>query len=124
MFLGWVTAANAVSVSSEAVRFGLVEGGGIGEALLGSGLLLIGGVVACGIILAGKNGLPQGYLAYGATVLWALVAVVVNQYDASLLTTGAATLSATAVALVLFGAFRGGRSHHGPNVAAWLRVAR
>ncbi len=124
VFLGWITAANAVSASSEAVRFGLVEGGGIGEALLGSGLLLVGGVVACGIILAGRNGPPQGYLAYGATVLWALVAVVVNQYDASLLTTGAAMLSATAVALVLFGVFRGGRSRRGPNVAAWLRVAR
>ncbi len=124
MFLGRITAANAVSVSSEAVRFGLVEGGGIGEALLGSGLLLAGGAVACGIILAGKNGPPQGYLAYGATALWALVAVVVNQYDASLPTTGAAMLSAAAVTLVLFGAFHGGGIRRGPNVAAGLRVAR
>lgn len=124
VFLGWITAANAVSVSSEAVRFGLVEGGGLGEALLGSGLLLAGGAVACGIILAGKNGPPQVYLAYGATVLWALVAIVVNQYDASLLTTGAAALSAAAVAFVLFGVLRGRRSRRRPSVAAWSGAAR
>ncbi len=124
VFLGWITAANAVSVSSEAVRFGLVEAGGVGEALLGSGLLLVGAVVACGVILASKNGPPQGYLAYGVTVLWALVAIVVNQYDASLLTTAAAALSAAAVAFVLFGAVRGGRSRRRPNVAAWPGAAR
>jgi hypothetical protein len=32
-FLGWITAANAVSLTSEAVRLGLVNGGGAGEAL-------------------------------------------------------------------------------------------
>ena len=49
----------------------------------------------------------QGYLAYAATVLWALVAVVVNQYDASVLTTGAALVAAVPVALALLGRFPG-----------------
>jgi hypothetical protein len=34
------------------------------------------------------------------TVLWSLVGVVINQYDASTLTTGAAVLSAVPVTLV------------------------
>ena len=43
----------------------------------------------------------QGYLTYGATVLWALTGIVVNQYAYSPVTTGAALLAA--VGLVTFG---------------------
>lgn len=106
IFLGWITAANAVSLTSEPVRLGLVGAGGTGEALLGAALLLLGGLMASAVSLAGKTGPPQGYLAYGATVLWALTAVVVNQYDASLLTTAAAALSAALIVLVLVGVLR------------------
>lgn len=98
IFLGWMTAANAVSLDSEAVRFELVEGGSTDEAVLGAILLLLGGLAAAAISSAGKPGPRQGYLAYTATVLWALVAIVVNQYDASLITTGAATVAAVVVA--------------------------
>ena len=35
----------------------------------------------------------QGYLTYGATVLWALSGIVVNQYTYSPVTTGAALLA-------------------------------
>jgi hypothetical protein len=101
IFLGWLTAANAVSLSSEAVRFGLVEGGSPGEAVLGSALLLLGGVLAAAVVRAGRKGAAQGYLAYGGTVLWALVGIVVNQYDASLLTTTAAMVAAVPVVLAL-----------------------
>lgn len=110
IFVGWVTAANAVSITSEAVRLGLIEGAGAIEALLGSVLLLAGGGLAASIVLAGRNGPAQGYLAYGITALWALTAVVVNQYDASLLTTGASLISAALVVAVLFGALRGDRT--------------
>lgn len=97
IFLGWMTAANAVSLDSEAVRFGLVEGGSTGEAVLGAILLLLGGLSTAAVVSAGKRGPRQGYLAYAATVLWALVAIVANQYDASLLTTGAAVVAAVFV---------------------------
>ena len=109
IFIGWVTAANAVSLTSEAVRLGLIDGGGAGEALLGSVLLLAGGAMAAALVLAGRNGPAQGYFVYGLTVLWALAAVVVKQYDASLLTTGASLLSAALVVAILFGALRGDR---------------
>lgn len=123
-FLGWITAANAVSLTSEAVRLGLVKGGGAGEALLGSTLLLLGGVLAAALVLAGKAGPAQGYVAYGATVLWALVAVVVNQYDDSLLTTGTALVTAVPIVLALLGRLpdawpgRGNGTPIQPDVAA------
>ena len=107
LLFGWITAANAVILTSEAVRLGLVGSGGTGEALLGAALLLLGCLVTSAVLRVGKYGPPQGYLAYAAAVLWALVGIVVNQYDASLLTTGAATLSAALVALALFGLLRG-----------------
>lgn len=122
-FFGWITAANAVSLTSEAVRFGLVEARGVSEALLGSTLLLLGGVLAAVVVLAGKAGPAQGYLAYGVTVLWAFLAVVANQYDASLATTGAALIAAVPVALALLGRLPGRSIHRRegraprPNVA-------
>ena len=52
------------------------------------------------MVLIGKTGPAQGYLTYAMTVLWALVGIVINQYDAPTLTTGAAVLSAVPVTLV------------------------
>ena len=106
-FFGWITAANAVSLTSEAVRFGLVEGRGASEAVLGAILLLLGGVLAAGAVLAVKAGPAQGYLTYAATVLWAPVGVVANQYDASVLTTGAALVAAVPVVLAVAGKLLG-----------------
>jgi hypothetical protein len=53
-FLGWVTAPNAASLTAEAVRRGLVDAGGPGEAVFGSVLLFFGALLACAVILAGK----------------------------------------------------------------------
>ena len=60
-FLGWVTAANAVSLTAEAVRRGLVTPGSAGEAALGAVLLLLGSLLACAVILAerARAGLPD-----------------------------------------------------------------
>ena len=123
IFLGWITAASVVTLARQAVRFGLVNAGGTGEALIGAALLLLGSLLARAVVLAGKGGPPQGCLAYGATVLWALVGVVVNQYDASLLMTIAAVLSAALVALALLDVLRGHRwrrgADQGMRVAGW-----
>ena len=69
-FLGWVTAANAVSLTAKAVRRGLVAPGGAGEAALGTALLLVGALLACAVILAGRTGPVQGYLT-GRSASWA-----------------------------------------------------
>ncbi len=100
LLFGWITAATLVSFATTFVALGLLEGG-IGEAILGAALLLTGGLVASAVLLVGKAAPPQGYLAYAAAILWALVAVVVNHYDASVLTTGAALVAAVPVALVV-----------------------
>lgn len=105
-FLGWVTAANAVSLASEAVRRGFVDAGGLGETLVGASLLICGGLLAAAVAGAGGSGPPQAYLTFALTVLWALAAVVVAQYDASLVTTGAAVVAALPVVVALL---RGGR---------------
>ncbi len=122
-FFGWITAANAVSLTSEAVRLGLVDGRGAGEALLGAALLLLGGMLAAAVVLVGKAGPAQSYLTYAVTVLWALVAVVVNQYDASILTTGAALVAAVPIVLALLGWLPGRRAHRQERRAAQPDVA-
>ena len=109
LLFGWITAATLVSFATTFVALGLLEGG-IGEALLGAALLLTGGLVASAVLLYGESIPPQGYLAYAAAVLWALVGVVVNHYDASILTTGAAFIAAVPVALALIKTLSGGRS--------------
>ena len=100
LLFGWITAATLVGFATTFVALGLLEGG-TGEAVLGATLLLAGGLVASAVLRAAEAEPPQGYLAYSTAVLWAFVAVVVNQYNASMLTTGAALVAAISVALVL-----------------------
>jgi hypothetical protein len=106
LLFGWITAATLVSFATTFVALGLLNGG-IGEALLGAALLLTGGLIASAVLLIGEAAPPQGYLASAAAVLWAPVAVVVNQYDASILTTVAALVAAVPVALALIGKILG-----------------
>ncbi len=54
--------------------------------------------------------MPQAYLSYAATMVWALVGIVVAQYDASLLATGAAVVSAGIVALAVLSEPRADRT--------------
>lgn len=103
LMFGWVTAANAVSLAATLVTQGFA-GDGRGAAVGGAALLVFGGAVAGAVVLIGKFGPPQGWVAYLGAVLWALVAVAVNQVDDSLLTTGVAVLIAAllvAVAVLL-----------------------
>ena len=95
LLAGWVTAAFFVGFVTVLVASGVLNGG-FGEALLGALLLVIGGAVACTVIVAGSGGPPQGYLAYGGAVLWALAWVVVNQYQNSLITSLTAIVCARA----------------------------
>ncbi len=100
LLFGWITGATLVSFATTFVALGLLEGG-TGEAIIGVALLLTSGLVAPAVVLAGETAPTQVYLAYTASVLWALAAVVVNQYDASVLTTVAALVAAVPVALAV-----------------------
>jgi hypothetical protein len=112
LLFGWITAANAVSLNDTLVEVGLL-GSGVGGALVGALLLIVGAALACAVISVGEAGPLQGLLAYAGAVLWALAGVVVNQYDASLITTGAALLSGALVAMAIISTLRGKRSHIG-----------
>ena len=109
LFAGWVTAAVFVGVATTLVGIGLLDGGST-EAVLGAILLIVGVVVASVVISvvirSARRGPAQGYVAYAGAVLWALVAVVANQYGASGITTLAAALGIIPVALALVAPLR------------------
>jgi len=111
IYFAWITAANAVSLTSLAARSGLVDGGGAGGAALGTALLILGTIFACGALLAARTGPRQILVAYAGTVLWALIGIVANQYGASALTTAVAALCAVPVVVVLVGAARAPGAH-------------
>ena len=122
LLFGWITAANVVSFNDTLVELGLL-GSGVGGALAGAFLLLVGAVFASVVILVSGAGPLQGLLAYAGAVLWALTGVVVNQYDASLLTTGAALLSGALVAIAIINTLRGRRPHIGASRSVRPRAA-
>ena len=64
LLAGWVTAAFFVGLVTVLVATGVLNGG-VGEALFGALMLIVGGAVACAVVLAGRTGPAQGYLAYG-----------------------------------------------------------
>jgi hypothetical protein len=121
LLAGWVTAAFFVGLVTVLVAMGTLSGG-IGEALFGALMLIVGGAVACVVILAGRTGPVQGYLAYGGAVLWALAGVVANQYQNSLITSSTSVVCALLVTAILFvalrrsGATRGTERPSGPRV--------
>jgi hypothetical protein len=109
LLFGWITAANAVSFTTTLIGYGLLNGG-LAEAALGSTLLLVGGVAASSVILATKAGVPQGYAAYAAAVLWAYAGIVLNKYGASAITTAVALLCVVLVSAALLVAYRATRA--------------
>lgn len=108
LFFGWITAATVVGAAQVLIYLGQSTVG-LADAISGAILLLVGAFLASAAVLAGKGGPAQGSVTYAATVIWALVGIIANQYDASLLTTAVALLSASLVVLVLFHVLRRGR---------------
>ena len=96
LLFGWLTAATAVSVATTLVALGLDARGWV-AALSGAVLLLAAGLAAAWAVRAGRAGPASAWGAYAFAVLWALVAIVVNQYDDSLVTTAAAVAAGVPV---------------------------
>lgn len=113
LLFGWVSAATLVGFSATLSGVGVLGGTGgtfVGETFVGGALLVLGGILASGALIAGRRGPVLGYLAYGAAFLWALAAVAVNRYDDSAPITALALLAAAPVAVILAGALREARS--------------
>jgi hypothetical protein len=98
LLFGWITAANVVGLAGTLIAQGFVTTGQ-GAEIRDSALLLIGGAVAIFVILASRKGSFGAWVSYGAAVLWALVAVIVEQRATSAMTTAAAVVSAVLVLL-------------------------
>jgi hypothetical protein len=117
LLFGWITAANIVGLASTLVALGFA-GAGEGAAVGGASLLLLGGAVACFVILTTKTGPEGAWVPFGAAVLWALAAVVLEQRAASTLTAGAAVFCALLVLAAMVGPWRAPMRPAGSNIAA------
>lgn len=102
LLAGWLTAAAAAGLAGTFVAQGRAATGS-GAAIGDAALLLAAGAAAVIIILASKRGPSGAWVAYTAAVLWALVAVIVAQREASRLTTLAATASGMLVVAASLG---------------------
>lgn len=106
LLFGWITAANVVGLAGTLISQGFAATGP-GAEIGGAALLLAGGAVASYVILASRPGPYGAWVAYGAAVLWALLAVIVEQRTASSVTTMAAAATAGLVFLTVIGPWRG-----------------
>jgi hypothetical protein len=122
LLAGWVTAAFFVGFVTVLAATGVLSGG-IGEAILGALLLIVGGAFACAVILAARTGPVQGYLAYGSAVLWALVGVFANQFRESQITSATSVVCALLVAVALLVALRGSSATRGAERSSRPRAA-
>jgi hypothetical protein len=105
LLAGWLTAAAAAGLAGTFVAQGQAATSTdpeIGDAAL----LLAAGAAAVIIILASKRGPSGAWVSYTAAVLWALVAVIVAQREASPLTTLAAVASGILVVAASLGPWR------------------
>lgn len=108
LLAGWVTAASFVGLAATLIANGWANDG-TGAVVGGSGLLLFAGGIAAWALARSSAGPAIGWLAYGAAVIWALVAVVVRQSDRSALVTGTAIAIAVVVVVLLVLLAREGR---------------
>jgi hypothetical protein len=74
IFLGWITLAAVANVAQTLTAFGW-DGWGIDAQTWGAVSLLLAGLVASAVTAAMKGNAP-----YALTVIWALIAVAVNQF--------------------------------------------
>ncbi|HEV2528169.1 MAG TPA: hypothetical protein VGT61_06980 [Thermomicrobiales bacterium] len=104
LFLGWITAATLVGLLSTLVAFDVVGATTSANAQLGVLLLVTGLKIASSMTMIGSNGVPQLWIANVLAFGWALVAIVVGQFDESRPT--AITAAIALVLLITFAAWR------------------
>jgi hypothetical protein len=102
LHFGWLTAASIVGLAGTLIASGFAASGQDAE-IRDAALLLIGGAVAFLVILASRQGPRGAWVSYSAAVLWALVAVMIEQRSTSTITTAAAAVTAVTVLLAAFG---------------------
>lgn len=111
--LGWLTAANAVSLASRLLDSGVLSPG-VGANVVAAALLIAAGCVAGWLIRRGQAGPTALWAGYAATIVWGVVAIVVQQWSVSAVGVAAA-LAAVFVAAAI------GLSGYGEHGAAGQR---
>ena len=106
LLFGWITAANVAGLAGTLISQGFAATGQ-GAEIGGGALLLTGGAVASFVILVSRQGPYGAWVAYAAAVLWALLAVIVEQRTASRITTLTAAATAGLVLLTFIPPRRG-----------------
>lgn len=102
LLFGWLTAANVVGLASVLVANGFAPTGQ-GAETGGAALLLFGSAIAFFVIVLARSGPSSAWVAYGATVIWALVAVFLEQSSASMLVGLTAVVGMVLVVAALVG---------------------
>jgi hypothetical protein len=106
LLFGWLTAASAVGLVGTLIARGFAATGQ-GAEIRDAALLLLSGAVAFLVILASRQGPYGAWVSFGVAVLWALVAIIVEQRSTSIMTPAVAVVIAV---IVLFAAFRARRT--------------
>jgi hypothetical protein len=94
VFLGWITVATVANVAQTLTSFGW-KGLGIDAQTWGIVALLLAGVIASAVTATMRGNAP-----YALTVIWALIAVAVNQFSRAT-ATSSTTVGAVAVGMAL-----------------------
>lgn len=102
LLFGWLTAANVVGLASVLVANGFAPVGQ-GAETGGAALLLFGSTIAFFVIVFSRTGPSSAWVAYGATIIWALVAVFLEQSGASMVVGIAAAIGMVLVVAALVG---------------------
>jgi hypothetical protein len=117
LLFGWITAANVVGLAGTLVALGFAATGPEAE-IVGAALLLVGGGVAFFVIRAARPRSSDAWISYGAAVLWALVAVIVEQRSVSIATSAAAAFCSLLVLVAMFGPWESSSPASGRRSAA------
>jgi hypothetical protein len=115
LLFGWLTAASVVGLAGTLTASGF-PARGQGAEIRDATLLLLGGAVACFVIFASRRGPYGAWVSFGAAVLWALVAVAIEQRSISTITT--ATAAITAISVMVAAARRWGTPTRPPGRSA------
>jgi hypothetical protein len=116
LLFGWLTAATVVGLASVLVASGLAPTGE-GAEVGGAALLLFGSALAFFVVLFSRSSPSSAWVAYGAAVIWALVAVFLEQRGTSVLVGLTAAVGMVLVAAALVGPWKRGPRTPLPVVA-------
>jgi hypothetical protein len=94
VFLGWITIATVANIAQTLTAFGW-NGWGVDAQTWGVIALTLAGVIASAVTAAMRDAAP-----YALTVIWALIAVAVNQFSRAT-PASSATVGAVAVGMAL-----------------------